>query len=149
MTTLKDVAETAKVPLLTAYHALSNAAFVEDTARQTVIDAAVHLRYRLNITIRDVADYAGVSIATVSFVLNDSAPVSVSTRQRVLAAVAELGYRPNITARNLKANETRMIGYAWPDVPPGQMNAVLDRFLYCMAQAAESYGYHVLTFTLG
>jgi len=148
MPTLKDVAATAKVPLLTAYHALSNAALVEDKTRQTVIDAAVHLGYRLNITIRDVADHAGVSIATVSYVLNDSAPVSAATRQRVVEAVASLGYRPNITARNLKASETRMIGYAWHDVPTGQMNAVLDRFLYCMAQAAESHGYHVLTFTL-
>ncbi len=148
MPTLKDVADTAKVPLLTAYHALSNAAFVEDHTRQTIIDAALHLGYRLNITIRDVADYASVSIATVSYVLNDSAPVSAATRQRVLDAVDTLGYRPNITARNLKASETRMIGYAWHDAPPGQMNAVLDRFLYCMAQTAESYGYHVLTFTL-
>ncbi len=147
MPSLKDVAAVAKVPLLTAYHALSNAEFVDDETRQTIIDAAIHIGYRLNITIRDVADQAGVSIATVSYVLNNSAPVSPPTRQRVLSAVSALGYRPNITARNLKANETRIIGYPWHDVPPGQMNTVLDRFVYCTALAAESYGYHVLTFT--
>jgi DNA-binding LacI/PurR family transcriptional regulator len=144
---LKDVAEQANVPMLTAYYVLSNTAFVEDRARQAVIDAAAHLGYRLNITIRDVADQAHVSIATVSYVLNNSVAVSAATRERVLDAVAALGYRPNITARNLKASQTRMIGYAWHDVMPGQVNPILDRFIYCMALAAESYGYHVLTFT--
>src|SRR5437016_3443801 len=148
MAGLKEVAERANVSLLTAYHALSNTSLVDDHTRQRIIDAAIHLGYRLNITIRDVADQAEVSIATVSYVLNNSAPVSAVTRQRVLDAVQALGYRPNRTARNLKANETRMIGYAWHDVPSGQMNAVLDRFIYCMALAAESYGYHVLTFAL-
>lgn len=147
MPSLRDVANRANVPILTAYHALSNAALVEHQTRQAVIDAAEQLNYRLNVTIRDVADQAHVSIATVSYVLNNSVPVSATTRERVLEAVAALGYRPNITARNLKASETRMIGYAWHDVPAGQMNTVLDRFMYCMALAAESYGYHVLTFT--
>lgn len=100
------------------------------------------------VKIKDVAEAAEVSIATVSYVLNNSAPVSDETRQRVLNAVKRLGYRPNITARNLKASETRIIGYAWHDVPSGATNnAVLDRFVYTMARAAESHGYHVLTFT--
>lgn len=99
------------------------------------------------VKIRDVAEASEVSIATVSYVLNNSAPVSEETRRRVLEAVKKLGYRPNITARNLKANETRMIGYAWHNVDPGQTNAVLDRFIYQMALAAEANGYHVLTFT--
>src|SRR5258705_13336635 len=117
MPTLKDVAESAKVSPLTAYHALSNRKAVDEESRQAVLQAAKNLGYRLNVTIRDVADEAGVSIATVSYVLNNSAPVSEATRQRVLEAVMALGYRPNITARNLKASETRMIGYAWHDVP--------------------------------
>ncbi len=147
MPSLRDVANKANVPILSAYQVLSNTAPVEPQTRQAVIDAAEQLNYRLNVTIRDVADQAHVSIATVSYVLNNTVPVSAATRERVLDAVAALGYRPNITARNLKASETRMIGYAWHDVPPGQMNTVLDRFIYCMALAAESYGYHVLTFT--
>ncbi len=100
------------------------------------------------VKIKDVAHAADVSIATVSYVINNSAPVSDETRARVLDAIRRLGYRPNSTARNLKASETRMIGYAWHDVEQGQMKAVLDRFVYLMARAAESHGYHVLTFTL-
>jgi DNA-binding LacI/PurR family transcriptional regulator len=98
------------------------------------------------VKIKDVARAADVSIATVSYVINNSASVSDETRQRVLEAIRILGYRPNSTARNLKASETRLIGYAWHDVKRGQMNAVLDRFLYQMARVAEAQGYHVLTF---
>src|SRR5260370_30419744 len=105
---LKDVAERANVTLLTAYHALSNTAFIEDHTRQRIIDAAIHLDYRLNITIRDVADQAEGSIATLSYVLNNSAPVSAVTRQRVLDAVQALGYRPTLTPPTLHASETRM-----------------------------------------
>jgi LacI family transcriptional regulator len=40
-----------------------------------------------------------------------------------------------------------LIGYAWYKIQDmSQRNQVLDRFLYEMAQAAESQGYHVLTF---
>jgi DNA-binding LacI/PurR family transcriptional regulator len=147
MTSLINVAEKANVPLITAYHALSDSVPVDAQVRRAVIDAAHKLGYKLNITIRDVAHQAGVSIATVSYVLNNSAPVSTATRQKVIEAVESLGYRPNITARNLKANETRMIGYAWHNfMPDGKINILLDRFIYTMAMAAESYGYHVLTF---
>jgi DNA-binding LacI/PurR family transcriptional regulator len=99
-------------------------------------------------TIKDVAREAGVSIATVSYVLNNK-PNSVSerTRQQVLNAIDRVGYTPNITARNLKANQTRLIGYAWHRDPGDRVNAVLDRFIYCLAQAAEAAGYHLLTFT--
>lgn len=100
------------------------------------------------VKIKDVARAADVSIATVSYVLNNSAPVSSDTRERVLDAIRRLGYRPNSTARNLKASETRLIGYAWHNVQQGQMKPILDRFIYQMARAAESFGYHVLTFTL-
>ncbi len=100
------------------------------------------------VKIKDVAQAADVSIATVSYVLNNSAPVSEETRRRVMDAANRLGYRPNSTARNLKASETRIIGYAWHNVEQNQMNAVLDRFIYRMAQAAELRGYHVMTFTL-
>src|SRR5260370_39492633 len=100
------------------------------------------------VKIKDVARAADVSIATVSYVLNNSAPGSDDTRQRVLDAIRRLGYRPNSTARNLKASETRLIGYAWHNVQQGQMKPILDRFIYQMARAAESHGYHVLTFTL-
>lgn len=99
-------------------------------------------------TIKDVAREAGVSIATVSYVLNNKkAFVSAETRRQVLETIERIGYTPNVTARNLKANQTRLIGYAWHEVPHDQVNSVLDRFTYYLAQAAEAAGYHVLTFT--
>jgi|SRR5579859_431977 len=100
----------------------------------------------MTVKIKDVAKAANVSIATVSYVLNDSAPVSDETRARVLEAIRKLNYRPNSTARNLKANETRLMGYAWHTTEPGQMNAILDRFVYQTARSAEAHGYHILTF---
>lgn len=99
-------------------------------------------------TIKDVAREAGVSIATVSYVLNNKrTSFSEETRQQVLEAIERIGYSPNVTARNLKSSQTRLIGYAWHEVPYGQVNSVLDHFTYCLAQAAEAAGYHILTFT--
>lgn len=99
-------------------------------------------------TIKDVAREAGVSIATVSYVLNNKDSfVSAETRRQVLETIERIGYTPNSTARNLKANKTRLIGYAWHEVPYNQVNSVLDRFTYYLAHAAEAAGYHVLTFT--
>ena len=50
-------------------------------------------------------------------------------------------------ARGLKSNHTRLIGYGWHKTEdPGRPNALLDRFLYDTAQAAEAWGYHILTF---
>lgn len=99
------------------------------------------------VTIKDVAQRAGVSIATVSYVFNESAPISEGTRLRVLSAAAELGYRPNALARNLRAQESRIIGYSWHHLPADRWHPILDRFLYSMADAAEAEGYHILTFT--
>lgn len=99
-------------------------------------------------TIKDVAKEAGVSIATVSYVLNNKeAGITENTRRQVLEAVQRVGYTPNVTARNLKANRSQLIGYAWHEVPHGQVNSVLDRFAYYLAQAAEAAGYHMMTFT--
>jgi DNA-binding LacI/PurR family transcriptional regulator len=99
-------------------------------------------------TIKDVAREAGVSIATVSYVINNKdSNISEDTRRLVLEAIERIGYTPNATARNLKSRHTRLIGYAWHKVPPGQVNSVLDYFMYYLAQAAEEFGYHILTFT--
>lgn len=99
-------------------------------------------------TIRDVAREAGVSIATVSYVLNDkTAAISEETRARVWEAVRLIGYKPNVTARNLRHSQTRLIGYAWHEVAADKVNLVLDRFTYYLARAAETAGYHILTFT--
>lgn len=99
-------------------------------------------------TIKDVARAAGVSIATVSYVLNNKTDaISEETQHAVWEAVERIGYTPNITARNLRASQSRLIGYAWHEVPRDQVNTVLDRFTYFLAQYAEAAGYHILTFT--
>lgn len=99
-------------------------------------------------TIKDVAREAGVSIATVSYVLNaKTEAISEYTQRRVWSAVQKTGYRPNVTARNLRSSESRLIGYAWHEIPVEQVNTVLDRFTYALARSAEAAGYHVLTFT--
>ena len=147
MSSLRSVAEKAGVPLLTAYNALSNVQAVDPDVVERVRAIAAEQSYALRVTIRDVALLAGVSVSTVSYVLNDSPLINVRTRRKVKTAIQALGYRPNSTARNLKASETRLIGYAWHKVHDVvQRNPILDRFLYEMAQAAESRGYHVLTF---
>jgi DNA-binding LacI/PurR family transcriptional regulator len=47
----------------------------------------------------------------------------------------------------LKLNQSRLIGYGWHNAEdPIRRNALLDRFLYDIAQAAEARGYHILTF---
>jgi DNA-binding LacI/PurR family transcriptional regulator len=148
MTTLKDIAEQANVPISTAYQVLSGRGEVDQETHTRVVSTAEALDYELNITIRDVAAYAGVSVTTVSYVINNNPLTKPATRQRVRNAIRELGYHPNVTARNLKTNETRLIGYAW-HVPedPVRRNPLLDLFLYELAQYAESQGYHILTFT--
>lgn len=144
---LRSVAEKADVPLLTAYAALTNAQTVDPALTERVRAIAAEQGYTLRITIRDVAFVAGVSVSTVSYVINDSPLINDRTQRKVKAAIQALGYRPNSTARNLKASETRLIGYAWHRVHDVvQRNPILDRFLYEMAQAAEARGYHVLTF---
>jgi DNA-binding LacI/PurR family transcriptional regulator len=147
MSTLKQVADAAKVPMLTAFHALRGVATVDAELRERVRAAASASSYTLSITIRDVAALAGVSVGTVSHVLNDSPLTKPETRERVLQAIKDLDYRRNSIARGLKSNQSRLIGYAWHSAEdPIRRNALLDRFLYDIAQAAESWGYHILTF---
>ncbi len=148
MATLKDVAERANVSMATAYQALTGYEEVDSETRANVIASAESLSYELNITIRDVAAYAGVSVTTVSYVINNNPLTKPATRQLVRNAIRDLGYHPNTTARNLKANETRMIGYSWHVAEdPIRRNPLLDLFLYELAQCAENQGYHILTFT--
>ena len=150
MASLRSVAAQAGVPLLTAYQALRNQGAIDPAIVERVRRIAVTQGYTLRITMRDVAALAGVSVSTVSYVIHDSPLINAGTRQRVQDAIAALGYHPNSTARNLQANETRLIGYAWHRVQdPVQRNPILDRFLYELAQSAETRGYHVLTFTAG
>ncbi|HEY1016485.1 MAG TPA: LacI family DNA-binding transcriptional regulator [Herpetosiphonaceae bacterium] len=147
MSNLKQLAELTQLPLLTVYQALAQLDAVPAAQRQQVQAAAARLDYTLNVTIRDVAALAGLSVGTVSHVLNGSTRTRPETRQRVLQAIKDLNFQPNRIARSLKSNRARLIGYGWhKSEDPARPNALLDRFLYDMAQTAESWGYHILTF---
>jgi LacI family transcriptional regulator len=101
-----------------------------------------------SLTMKDVAREAGVSTATVSYVLNEkSSFVSDETRIRVLEAVERLGYIRNVTAQNLRHQRTRLIGFAWSEMPRDKHNAILDNFAYHLTRTAAEIGCRVLTFT--
>lgn len=147
MATLKDVADLARVPMLVAFAALKNDASVDGDVRQSVMDSAQQLKYRLRITQVDVADLAGVAKATVSYALNDSELISEATRQKVWQAAEALHYRPNTIARSLRKNRAGAVGYSWHIADdPSTMNNLLDRFIYRVTISAEQAGFHLLTF---
>src|SRR5512147_1475392 len=104
MATLKDVADRAGVPMLMAFHALSDQGAGDEDIRRRVVQAAEDLRYTLKITQIDIADLAEVAKGTVSYALNNNELIKPATRQKVLEAAQALGYRLNVTARNLKTN---------------------------------------------
>lgn len=147
MATLKEVADLAGVPMLTAFHALSHGGTVDEDSRKRVIQAAEDLHYTLKITQIDIADLAEVAKGTVSYALNNSDLIKPATRQKVLEAAQALGYRLNVTARNLKTNRAGIVGYSWHVADdPSRMNNLLDRFIYRVTMAAEAHRYHLLTF---
>ncbi|MBI5960738.1 MAG: substrate-binding domain-containing protein [Chloroflexi bacterium] len=147
MATLKQVAELAGVPMLTAYHALSRSQAVDAESEQRIRKAAGDLNYTLKITQIDIADLAEVAKGTVSYALNNSELIKPATRQKVWDAAQALGYRLNINARNLKTNRAGIVGYSWHVADdPTRMNNLLDRFIYRVTMAAEEHHYHLLTF---
>lgn len=147
MAVLKDVAERAQVPMLTAYQVLKRTAPVDAELKRRVLRAAEDLRYELRITQIDVADLAGVAKGTVSYALNGSELIKLETRQKVLDAADALGYRRNIMARNLRTNRAGIVGYSWHVADdPSRMNNLLDQFIYRVTAAAELRSYHLLTF---
>lgn len=147
MTTLKDVALHADVPMMDAYHALKGSSHISPEIRHRVAESAGTLRYTLRITQIDVADLAGVAKGTVSYALNNSDLITEATREKVHEAARALSYRLNAMARNLRQNKTGVIGYSWHVADdPSMMNTLLDRFIYRVTQAAEERGFHLLTF---
>lgn len=147
MAVLKDVAERAQVPMLTAYRALKKHESVDAEVLRRVQRAAQDLNYALRITQIDVADLAGVAKGTVSYALNGSDLIKLETRQKVLDAADALGYRRNIMARNLRTNKAGIVGYSWHVADdPSRMNNLLDEFIYRVMATAETRSYHLLTF---
>ena len=98
------------------------------------------------VTLKQVAAEAEVSFQTVSKVINGQAHVSEETKARIWRAIHALGYQPDALARDLRTQRSRMLGYSWTPLPPGQPNPILDQFLRSMMQAAARAGYHILPF---
>ena len=147
MALLKDVAELAQVPMITAFQVLKRTEPVDADIKRRVLEAAENLNYELRITQIDVADLAGVAKGTVSYALNGSDLIKPETRQKVLEAADALGYRRNIMARNLRTNRAGIVGYSWHVADdPSRMNNLLDEFIYRVTGTAETHGYHLLTF---
>jgi DNA-binding LacI/PurR family transcriptional regulator len=98
-------------------------------------------------TLESVAAAAGVSRQTVSNVLNAPDRVAPATLARVQSAIETLKYRPNRIARSLRTRASRLLGYCVAPTTPGTLNAVLDRFIHAITEAAAEHGFHVLLFT--
>ncbi|MYU56685.1 substrate-binding domain-containing protein [Streptomyces sp. SID7805] len=97
-------------------------------------------------TMADVARRAQVGRQTVSNALNSPELLRPETLARVTAAIEELGYRPHAAARSLRRRESRTIGHALEHSAAGRSNAVHDRFLHALADAADAAGHRLLVF---
>jgi LacI family transcriptional regulator len=95
------------------------------------------------VTIRDVADLVDVHHSTVSRALSPTKrdQISPATVEKVERAAEELGYYPNIVASSLKQNRSFAIGVLIPDL----MNPVFPPIIRGIQDAAEAFGYTVIT----
>ncbi|MFJ6567964.1 LacI family DNA-binding transcriptional regulator [Streptomyces sp. NPDC091292] len=94
----------------------------------------------------DVARLAQVGRQTVSNALNSPHLLRAETLERVEAAIEELGYRPHAAARSLRRRESRTIGHALERSMAGRSNAVHDRFLHAVTEAADAAGHRLVVF---
>ncbi|WP_086350891.1 LacI family DNA-binding transcriptional regulator [Candidatus Enterococcus clewellii] len=94
------------------------------------------------LTIRDVAKEAGVSIATVSKALNDVDVVKPETKERILEIADRLHYVPNLMGKQLKARQTKMLGFYTNSITGPYFSTVVE----AIAREAERNGYGVNVF---
>lgn len=97
-------------------------------------------------TLATVARAAGVSRQTVSNALNAPELLRADTLARVQEAVERLGYRPNRAARQLRTRSSHLIGLRFEQAQEGTSNALMDRFVHSLVEAAAATGHHVLLF---
>lgn len=98
-------------------------------------------------TLATVADEAGVSRQTVSNALNNPELLRPETLVRVQAVIERLGYSPNRAARQLRTRSSHLVGLRFEPAEEGTSNALMDRFLHSVVQAASATGHHVLLFS--
>ncbi len=98
-------------------------------------------------TLATVAEAAGVSRQTVSNALNNPELLRPETLVRVQAVVERLGYSPNRAARQLRTRSSHLVGLRFEPAQEGTSNALMDRFLHSLVEAASRTGHHVLLFS--
>ncbi len=98
-------------------------------------------------TLATVADEAGVSRQTVSNALNNPDLLRPETLERVQEVIDRLGYSPNRAARQLRTRSSHLIGLRFESAQEGTTNALMDRFLHSLVEAASRTGHHVLLFS--
>ena len=98
-------------------------------------------------TLATVAQEAGVSRQTVSNALNNPDLLRPETLERVQSVIERLGYSPNRAARQLRTRSSHLIGLRFEAAPEGTSNALMDRFLHSLVEAASRTGHHVLLFS--
>lgn len=95
-------------------------------------------------TLGSVAALAGVSKQTVSNVINTPQMVRGDTASKVTAAIAQLGYRPHRAAAQLRTRRSRVLGLR---IPNRFTDAVFDRFLHALTDAAGALDYRIMLYT--
>ena len=98
-------------------------------------------------TLATVADEAGVSRQTVSNALNNPELLRPETLERVQQVIDKLGYSPNRAARQLRTKSSHLIGLRFEPAQEGTSNALMDRFLHSLVDAASRTGHHLLLFS--
>lgn len=98
-------------------------------------------------TLVSLARELGVSRQTVSNVLNAPHLVRPSTRERVQEAIDRSGYRPSALAQALRRQSSSTIAMRMHPGGDGINGAVMDRFLHCVVEQAQSLGHRVVLFT--
>ena len=95
-------------------------------------------------TLGSVAALAGVSKQTVSNVINSPQMVRGDTAGRVNAAITQLRYRPHRAAAQLRTRRSRVLGLC---IPTRFTDAVFDRFLHALTDAADALDYRIMLYT--
>ncbi len=98
-------------------------------------------------TLATVADEAGVSRQTVSNALNNPELLRPETLVRVQSVIERLGYTPNRAARQLRTRSSHLVGLRFEPAQEGTSNALMDRFLHSLVEAASRTGHHLLLFS--
>ena len=98
-------------------------------------------------TLATVAVEAGVSRQTVSNALNNPELLRPETLERVQLVIEKLGYSPNRAARQLRTKSSHLIGLRFEPAQEGTSNALMDRFLHSLVDAASRTGHHLLLFS--